>query len=252
MDGPRRTALVTGAGKRIGRAIALHLAGRGWSVGVHYGGSEREAREVVDEIRRRGGAAVALGADLGSERETERLVGRAVELLGPLGALVNNASRFEHDTAETATRASWDANLEVNLRAPFVLSQGFARQLPEGAPGAIVNVLDQRVLNLTPEFVSYTVSKSALWTLTRTLALALAPRIRVNGVGPGPTLPSRYQSEEQFAAQAQRTPLRRAATPEEVAEAVLFLMEAPAITGQMLAVDGGEHLGWDVPDDERR
>jgi NAD(P)-dependent dehydrogenase (short-subunit alcohol dehydrogenase family) len=250
MEGALKAGLVTGAGRRIGRAIALGLAREGWSVGVHCNGSEREAREVVGEIERRGGAAVVLRADLRDEGQTSRLVDRAVEALGPLGCLINNASLFEPDTAETATRASWDAHLEVNLRAPFVLSQGFARQLPAAAPpgsACIVNVLDERVLNLNPHFVSYTVSKSALWTLTRTLALALAPRIRVNGVGPGPTLPSRHQTEEQFARQARRTPLQRGATPEEIASAVLFFVGAQAVTGQMLAVDGGEHLGWEQP-----
>jgi NAD(P)-dependent dehydrogenase (short-subunit alcohol dehydrogenase family) len=247
MDDAPRAGLVTGAGRRIGRAIATELGRRGWAVAVHYNGSERDAREVAREIEASGGAAVILRADLRDEREVEALVGRAAGALGPLGFLVNNASVFERDEALTATRASWDAHLEVNLRAPFVLAQAFARQLPEGARGAIVNVLDQRVLNLTPHFFSYTVSKSALWTLTQTLAMALAPRIRVNGVGPGPTLPSRHQTEEQFAQQSRRTPLQRGATPDEVAAAVAYLLGAQAVTGQMIAVDGGEHLGWAQP-----
>ncbi len=181
-------------------------------------------------------------------------IGRAIALalaadgwaaaLGPLGCLVNNASSFENDTVATATRASWDEHIEVNLRAPLVLMQGFAAQLPEAASGAIINMLDQRVWSLTPYFVSYTVSKAALWTLTQSMALALAPRIRVNGIGPGPTLPSPRQSEEQFARQCAAVPLRRGTSPEEIAAAVRFILAAPAMTGQMIALDGGQHLGW--------
>ncbi|AUX41949.1 short-chain dehydrogenase [Sorangium cellulosum] len=248
MQGSLKTALVTGAGKRIGRAIALGLARDGWAVAVHYHRSAAEAEAVVDAITGAGGKAAAVAADLRSEPETGSLVERAAGALGAaLGCLINNASLFEFDAAETATRASWDAHMEVNLRAPFVLSQAFARQLPEAARGAIINVIDQRVLNLTPHFVSYTVSKSGLWTLTRTLAMALAPRIRVNGIGPGPALPSAYQEPDQFARQAARMPLGRGTTPEEITDAVRFLLSAPSITGQMLALDGGQHLGWAQP-----
>lgn len=238
------TALVTGAGRRIGRAIALALGRDGWAVAVHYHRSRAEAEAVVGEIAAAGGRAVALGADLAREAEVERLVPRAAEALGPLGALVNNASVFEQDSALGATRASWDRHLEVNLRAPFVLMQHFARQLPPDAEGAVVNLLDERVWSLTPHFVSYTLSKAGLWSLTRSLALAFAPRIRVNGVGPGPTLPSPRQSEAQFRRQQEMMPLRRGTTPEEVAAAVRFILSAPAMTGQMIALDGGQHLGW--------
>jgi NAD(P)-dependent dehydrogenase (short-subunit alcohol dehydrogenase family) len=242
-----KAVLVTGAGKRIGRAIALRLGREGWRVAVHYRRSRAEAEQVVQEIIGAGGAAVALGADLAVEAEVESLAPRAVAVLGPLGCLVNNASVFEDDLALTATRASWDRHLETNLRAPFVLMQAFARQLPAEASGAIVNLLDERVWNLTPHFVSYTLSKAALWALTQSLALALAPRIRVNGIGPGPTLPSPRQSEAQFRRQQEAMPLRRGTTPEEIADAVSFLLAAPAITGQMLALDGGQHLGWAQP-----
>lgn len=239
-----RAALVTGAAQRIGRAIALALAADGWAVAVHYRASRAPAEALVAEIARSGGRAVALDAELADEAAVTRLVPRAVAALGPLGCLVNNASVFENDTAATADRASWDAHLEVNLRAPFVLMQGFAAQLPAAATGAIINLLDQRVWSLTPYFVSYTVSKAGLWTLTQSMALALAPRIRVNGIGPGPTLPSPRQSEEQFARQCASVPLRRGATPEEIAAAVRFILAAPALTGQMIALDGGQHLGW--------
>jgi NAD(P)-dependent dehydrogenase (short-subunit alcohol dehydrogenase family) len=240
-------ALVTGAAKRIGRAIALDLAKHGWSVAVHYNSSAGEAAELVAEIAEGGGRAVALKADLAREAEVETLVPRAVEALGPLTCLVNNASLFEMDKIDTVTLASWDAHLETNLRAPLVLSQAFARQLPAEAEGNIVNMLDERVWKPTPYFLSYTVSKMGLWTLTRTLALALAPRIRVNGIGPGPTLPSPRQTAEQFAQQSATVPLGHGTTPAEICDAVRFILGAPAMTGQMIALDGGQHLGWAQP-----
>jgi NAD(P)-dependent dehydrogenase (short-subunit alcohol dehydrogenase family) len=241
------TALVTGAGKRIGRAIALDLARRGLAVAVHYNSSAEAADAVVAEIRSLGGTAVALQADLGDEAAVERLIPAATAALGPLGVLINNASTFEYDSAASATRAGWDRHMEANLRAPFVLIQQFAKQLPETAGGAVVNLLDQRVLNLTPHFVTYTVSKAALWTLTQTLAMALAPRIRVNGIGPGPTLPSTHQTDAQFARQCADMPLGHGTSPDEIVAAVWFLLQARAMTGQMVALDGGQHLGWAQP-----
>ncbi len=237
-------ALVTGAGQRIGRAIALDLAAAGWAVAVHYRSSRSEAEAVVAAIEGAGGRAVALACDLAREAEVETLVARAGERLGPLACLVNNASVFEMDQVATATRQSWDRHVETNLRAPLVLSQAFARQLAEGAEGNIINLLDQRVWKLTPYFLSYTVAKAGLWTLTPTLALALAPRIRVNGLGPGPTLPSPRQSVEQFRQQQAAVPLRRGPALEEIAGAVRFILGTPSLTGQMIALDGGEHLGW--------
>ena len=243
-----RAALVTGAGKRIGRAIALMLGAEGWRVAVHYHRSQAEAEDVVREIAASGGKAAAITADLAQEAAVARLVPAAAAALGgPLGCLVNNASAFDNDLALTATRASWDRHLETNLRAPFVLMQEFARQLPPDAQGAIVNMLDERVWSLTPYFVSYTVSKAALWALTQSMALALAPRIRVNGIGPGPTLPSPRQSDEQFRRQAAAMPLGHGTSPEEIAQAVRFILAAPALTGQMIALDGGQHLGWAQP-----
>jgi NAD(P)-dependent dehydrogenase (short-subunit alcohol dehydrogenase family) len=240
-------ALVTGAAKRIGRVIARDLAAAGWPVAVHYHRSREDADSLVAEIVAAGGRAVALAADLAREAEVETLVPRAAAALGPLACLVNNASEFVMDKVDTATRASWDAHIETNLRAPLVLSQAFARQLPAGSEGNIVNLLDQRVLSLTPYFLSYTVAKAGLWTLTQTLALGLAPRIRVNGIGPGPTLPSPRQSEAQFAAQCAAMPLGRGTTPEEIAAAVRFILAAPSMTGQIIALDGGQHLGWAMP-----
>ena len=236
--------LVTGAAQRIGRAIALDLGRRGWSVAVHYHGSERAAQKVVQAITAAGSRAVAFRADLGRETESRKLVAGAAAALGPLNCLINNASVFEDDRVATATRRSWDRHMEINLRAPFVLIQDFAAQLEDGAAGNVINVLDERVWNLTPAFASYTLSKSALWTLTRSLALALAPGIRVNGIGPGPTLPNRRQSKDAFARQCASTPLGRGTTPEEICQALRFILSAPAMTGQMIALDGGQHLNW--------
>jgi NAD(P)-dependent dehydrogenase (short-subunit alcohol dehydrogenase family) len=242
-----KAALVTGGARRIGRALVLALAEAGYAVAVHHHSSAAEADALVADLRRTGGRAVALAADLADEEQVKRLLPQAVAALGPVGVLVNNASIFETDSVANATRESWDAHLAINLRAPFVLIQEFAALLPPEAGGVVVNVLDERVWNLTPYFLSYTLSKSALWTLTQTAALALAPRIRVNGIGPGPTLPSPRQSPEQFARQFRMMPLQRGTSPEEIAAALRFIMAAPAMTGQMIALDGGQHLGWAQP-----
>jgi NAD(P)-dependent dehydrogenase (short-subunit alcohol dehydrogenase family) len=242
-----KTALVTGAAKRLGKAIALKLAAEGWDVAVHCHNSVEAAEETAAEIRKLGRRAAVVQADLGREAEVEALIPQATKAFGPLTCLVNNASVFEMDKVDTATRESWDRHIETNLRAPLVLSQIFAGQLPEGVAGNIVNMLDQRVWKLTPYFLSYTVAKMGLWTLTRTLALALAPRIRVNGIGPGPTLASPRQSEAQFKAQSVAMPLGHGATPDEIAAGVLYILSSPSMTGQMIALDGGEHLGWQVP-----
>ena len=239
-----RTALVTGGAKRLGRAIALALAEAGFSVVIHANASVAEAERTADDVRACGVKAAVLMADLGIEAEVTRLVPDAVAALGPLGVLVNNASTFERDDWHDATRQSWDAHLEPNLRAPFVLMQQFAHTLPDEAEGAVINMLDERVWSLTGNFVSYTVSKAGLWALTQTMALALAPRIRVNGIGPGPAVPSPRQTPAQFARQAASVPLGHATTPEEVARLALMLLALPSVTGQMIAPDGGQHLQW--------
>ena len=243
----RRAALITGAAKRIGRAIALDLAAHGWDVAVHYHSSEADALDAVRAVEALGRRATALKADLGREAETGTLVGRAVAALGPLTLLVNNASTFESDGWNTVDRASWDLHVETNLRAPFVLTQAFARQLPDGDEGNVINLLDQRVWNPTPAFMSYTVSKLGLWGLTQTLALALAPRIRVNGIGPGPAMPNIRQTQAHFDEQCASMPLKRGTTPEEICRTLRFILDAPAMTGQMIALDGGQHLGWAPP-----
>jgi NAD(P)-dependent dehydrogenase (short-subunit alcohol dehydrogenase family) len=242
-----RAALVTGAGRRIGRALALELGRLGFAVAVHFRTSRDEAEKVAGEIKAAGGKAIAIAADLGKEADVLALAAQAEKALGPLGVLVNNASVFDRDEALTTTRASWDEHLETNLRAPFVLSQELARRLPAGAEGAIVNLVDQRVWNLTPHFVSYTLSKTGLWTLTQTLALAFAPRIRVNAIGPGPVLPSPRQSDAQFARQVNAVPLKRAPALGEIAATLRLILKARAMTGQMIALDGGQHLNWGSP-----
>ncbi len=239
--------LITGAARRIGRTIAIELARQGRPIAVHYGASKAVAEDTVGEIERAGGRAVALGADLAREEEVRALLPAVEAALGPVDCLINNAAAFERDSVASVTRESWDAHMETNLRAPFVLIQAVADRLPDGWSGNVINILDERVWNPTPHFVSYTLSKSGLWTLTRTMALALAPRIRVNGIGPGPTLPSPRQSDEQFARQQAMMPLGRGTTPEEICAAVRFILATPAMTGQMIALDGGQHLGWAQP-----
>ncbi|MSP05060.1 MAG: SDR family oxidoreductase [Acetobacteraceae bacterium] len=239
-----RAALVTGGAQRLGRAIALALAEAGFAVIVHYNASEEAAAAVCAEIQARGQDAAMLQADLADEAAVEDLIPRACRAIGPLGVLVNNASVFERDEWDNATRASWDGHLDPNLRAPFLLTQHFARTLPAGAEGAVINMLDQRVWSLTPHFVSYSLSKAALWALTQSLALALAPRIRVNGVGPGPALPNSRQTQAQFERQAASTPLGRGPSAEEVGSAVLAILALPSMTGQMIALDGGQHMQW--------
>lgn len=239
-----RAALVTGAAKRLGRAIAWALADAGFAVAVHANTSRAEADQTAAEIRARGVAAVALSADLANEHEVDALLPAAEQALGPIGVLVNNASMFVRDEWDDASRASWDLHIEPNLRAPFRLMQRFAQSLPATASGAIINMCDQRVWSLTPHFVSYTVSKAGLWALTQTMALALAPRIRVNAIGPGPAVPSPRQSPEQFARQCASVPLGHGTTPDEIGRAVIMLLALPSMTGQMLALDGGQHLQW--------
>lgn len=247
-DAARGAALVTGAPRRIGRRIALTLARAGFDVAVHHRGpgDDPDAASLVSDIAALGRRAVAVVADLAVEDQVRALVPAAAAALGPLTVLVNNASVFEDDRVGDLARASWDRHLDTNLRAPVVLAEAFAAQAPDGA--AVVNLLDQRVLKPDPRFFSYSLSRAGLWWATQTLAQALAPRIRVNGVGPGPTLPSIHQTEADFAAEAAGVPLQRRVDPQAVADAVLWLVDAGLVTGQMIAVDGGQHLAWRTPD----
>lgn len=239
-----RAALVTGGAQRLGKAIALALAGAGFDIAIHCRTSTEKAEATAGEIRTLGRRAAIVQADLAQEADTTTLLQRATTALGPIGVLVNNASTFDSDEWHTATRETWDAHLEPNLRAPFVLMQDFARALPERAEGVVINMIDQRVWSITPHFVSYTVSKAGLWALTQSMALALAPRIRVNGIGPGPALPSARQTQAQFDRQSESVPLGHGTSPEEVGRATLAILAMPAMTGQMIALDGGQHLQW--------
>ncbi len=253
-----KCALVTGAGARLGRAMALYLAGRGHKVAVHYNSSREGADAVVAEIEAAGGSAVALQANLLDEAATQALGPAAAEALGaPLSVLVNSASIFEYDELETATRESWDRHMESNLRAPFVLTQHIGANAPEpltderGEPQAqalVVNIIDQRVRKLTPQFMTYTIAKMGLWALTRTSAQALGRRVRVNAIGPGPTLQGARQRLEHFQNERDNTILGRGSNPEDITAALGYFLDAPAVTGQLLCVDGGQHLIWQTPD----
>lgn len=243
-----KSVLVTGSARRIGRSLALGLAQDGWDVAVHCNASVAEAEEVEALIRAMGRRAVIVRGDLSLADVPDRLIAEASAALGGLTCLINNASLFEPDEVGSITRNSWAEHIDTNLRAPIFLSQSFARQLPDGHEGNIISIIDQRVWKLNPKFFSYTTSKSALWTATRTLAQALAPRIRVNAIGPGPALPSARMDQAEFDKQAALTLLGRGTSPEEISAAVKFILSQPALTGQMIALDGGQHLVWQTPD----
>lgn len=242
--GERGAALVTGGARRIGRALVAAAADAGYDVAIHVRAVDDEAEAAAAEVRAKGRKAAILACDLRKEATTVALVGEAEAELGPVTLLVNSASVFEEDAFTDMNRASWDAHMETNLRSPLVLSQVFARRLPADRDGLIVNILDQRVLNTSPAFFSYSLSKAALWDATRMLAQALAPRIRVNGIGPGPTLPSVHQDQAAFEAEARATLMGRSVTPAEIAQALRYLIDATAVTGQMIVVDAGQHLAW--------
>jgi NAD(P)-dependent dehydrogenase (short-subunit alcohol dehydrogenase family) len=240
--------LITGAAKRIGRQLALDMAGDGYDVAVHYNGSADAAEGVAQSIRGMGRKVAIVQCDLSDAAATSKLVDEAAHALGGLTCLINNASIFDYDDIGSMTIESWDGHLNINLRAPVLLSQAFARQLPAKAQGNIVNIIDQRVWKLTPQFFSYTASKAGLWAVTRTMAQALAPNIRVNAIGPGPALANSRMDEEEFLKQAGLTLLKRGTSPQEISGTVRFILSQPAMTGQMIALDGGQHLAWQTPD----
>jgi NAD(P)-dependent dehydrogenase (short-subunit alcohol dehydrogenase family) len=237
-----QVALVTGAGRRIGRAIALGLAGAGWDVALHYRSSEAEARETADAVRALGRRAALLQCDLADESEVRALPARAAEALGLVSCVVNNASLFEYDNATAFSPQLLNAHMQANVAAPLLLAQALHAATPEGGQSVVINLLDQKLYNLNPDFLSYTLSKAALHTATTMLAQALAPKLRVVGVAPGITMVSGDQSEEGFARAHQVTPLGRSSTPQDIADAVVYAASARALTGTTLVVDGGQHL----------
>ena len=240
--------LITGAAKRIGRQLAIDMAAAGYDVALHYNSSHTEAEAVAQDIRKLNRKVVLLQGDLADADIGDRLVRKAVEGLGGLTVLINNASIFEEDEVGAVTTASWGRHMDINLRAPVMLAQAFAQALPPESYGNIINIIDQRVWKLNPRFFSYTLSKTGLWTATRTLAQALAPRIRVNAIGPGPALPSVRMTDEDFKKQESLTLLKRGTTPAEISAAAHFILSQPALTGQMIALDGGQHLLWQTKD----
>lgn len=255
-DNGRGVALVTGAARRLGRAMALYLAGRGFDLAIHYDRSDAEAGHCAQAARALGTRAQTFQADLLDEAATAALIPAINEAMGQVTVLVNNASIFEYDNIRSADMRGWDRHIGSNLRAPFQLIQAFAAQarpvgLQDGEPvatGLVVNMVDQRVLKPTPEFMTYSLAKSALWSLTRTAAQALAPAIRVNAIGPGPTMIGARQSPAHFAQQRAATILQRGADPDDVTAALGYLLDARSVTGQLICVDGGQHLGWRTPD----
>ncbi len=243
-----QNALVTGGAQRIGRRLVERLSREGYGVAIHCNRSIGPAEELADSIRSQSGRAAVVQADLADSVSVRELVDAAVRDLGPLTLLVNNASEFEPDAIGTLSQARWDRHFAVNLRAPIFLAQDFSRQLPAEMRGCIINIADQRVWKPTPQFFSYALTKSALFDATRTMAQALAPRIRVNAIGPGPTLANERQAQEDFDKQSDAVLLGRGGTPDEIADAVIYLARAGSVTGQMIAVDGGQHLAWETPD----
>ncbi len=252
-----KTALVTGAGGRLGRAMSVRLAEMGYDVAVHFSSNSEGAEETAELVRAAGQKAATFQADLVDLDVAELLVPRAVTALGPLSVLVNNASIFEYDSLQSATRESWTRHINTNLHAPFILTQAFAAQVEGGARdergekianACVVNMVDQRVRNVTPEFMTYTIAKMGLWAFTQTAAQSLAPDVRVNAIGPGPTLKGARQSEQHFEGQRSNTILRRGSNVEDILKTLEYLVNSPSITGQLLCVDGGQHLGWQTPD----
>ena len=248
MNKPLRTALVTGGAKRIGKAIVEDLTAHGFAVAIHANESLEDAEAMSRMLNAEGGKTAVVQCDLSDGAATANLIAAATEALGPLDLLVNNASLFKPDTVSALDDALWDRHFAVHVKAPSILARDFVRQLPNGVPGSIVNIIDQRVWNPTPRYYSYTLSKSALWMATRTMAQGFAPRVRVNAIGPGPSLPNERQDDAAFQAQVEGLILRRGPGLDEFGRTVRFLFDTPSITGQMIALDGGQHLAWETPD----
>lgn len=245
---PKKSALVTGGAKRIGRAICEGLARSGFSVAIHANSSIEDAEDFAFSLRRSGAEAHVLKADLRNEAETLGLVRNAHETLGGLGVIVNNASIFQPDWVTDFDRATWDGHFDIHVRAPSILAGEYARLLDADEKGLIVNIIDQRVWAPTPNYYSYMLSKAAMLMATKTMAMSLAPRIRVNAIGPGPTLPNVRQTQEDFEKQTGALLLGKGPELDEFARTIAYFHGASSVTGQMIALDGGQHLAWETPD----
>ena len=245
MNSIKYATLITGGSKRIGKSISKRLASENKNIIIHYNKSKKEANELCKELNKNTNIiSSTVRADLSKPAQIKNIFNILKKKSIVVDCLINNASTFNYDNLKKMTPSSWNNHIVPNLYSPLLLSKEFAKALPPKKDGNIINIIDQRVLNLTPHFLSYTVSKSGLWTITKTLALELAPKIRVNAIGPGPTIKSKFQTEKEFRLQCQSLPLRVGATPEHVAETISFLLKVKSITGQLIALDGGQHLGW--------
>ncbi len=246
----KKNVFITGGARRIGAKISESLAASGCNVVIHYNKSSTAAEKLCKKINKNKKLAICVQANLCKEKEIKNAFKKAKNQFGYIDCLVNNASLFEYDNLKTVNKKSWDNHISANLNGPLILSKLFHSNLPKKYYGDIINIIDQRVLNLTPHFLSYTISKSALWTLTRTLALELAPRIKVNAIGPGPVIKSKFQTQEEFTKQCKKMPLKIGSNPSEIAQTVIFLLTIPSITGQLITLDGGQHLGWGQVDNK--
>ena len=242
-------AIVTGGSKRIGKSIVKKLSFLGWKVIIHYNSNKNDALSLQKEIQKKGGAASIIKANLNSSKATEELISKSEKKFGKLTLLVNNASIFENDSVHSLTIDTWDIHNNVNTKAPLLLSQSFAKPLPKKEPGVIINIIDQRVFSPRPDFISYSSSKNSLFWLTKVLAQALSPKIRVCAIGPGPTLKGARQTDNDFKNQSQSVPLGNGSSPEDISQAIEFILNASSFTGQMITLDGGEHLDWIKPED---
>ena len=244
MNNNIKNTIITGGAVRIGANIAKKLVSNGHRVIIHYNKSKKEAQLLLKELNQKKINAFIIKADLSKETEIKNLFSSSKEKLGNIDCVINNASFFKYDNIKSVSSKSWDDHLRPNLRAPLILAKELKNNLRSRSTANIINIIDQRVLNLTPHFLSYTISKSALWTMTKTLAMDLAPKIRVNAIGPGPTIKSQFQSEKQFKEQCKKMPLKRGASPDEISDTILYILKTPSLTGQMIVLDGGQHLGW--------
>ncbi len=239
-----KNLLITGAATRVGKAIALHFAERGWNIALHYFRSSTKAKELKKIIEQHWVKVALIKADLKNPKQTEKIIPLAKKKLGAINCLVNNAALFEKDDITNFTNKSWNDHLNINLLAPTILTKQFAKQAPKKTVSNIINIIDQRIFNLTPFFMSYTISKSGLQTLTKTMAMRLGPNIKVNAIAPGPTIKSKRQTDKHFRNQVRSTLLKKTVRSEDICDTVEFLINNNSVTGQIIAVDSGQNLSW--------